>query len=201
MRGAEPRLFKDLDCPDGWWFAVSQLASNAAKFRTESTDRGEFARGPRRADQWTNPPTSFAGPRRRSAELPRHGAVILSMANRKRTRESLLNIVERSITAERLVTELETAFTVAGGPPKEMRMDNDPELVPKRCNTSARTRPGWFTFHPGFPGVNGHIESFSNRLRKESRHRNHWNTLFEARVVVGDFKHDTITDTAIPRWC
>ena len=32
------------------------------------------------------------------------------------TRESLLNIVERSITAERLVTELETAFTLAGGP-------------------------------------------------------------------------------------
>jgi hypothetical protein len=35
-----------------------------------------------------------------------------------------MNIVERSITAERLVTELETAFAVAGGPPKVLRMDN-----------------------------------------------------------------------------
>ena len=31
------------------------------------------------------------------------------------TRESLLNIVERSITAERLVTELKKAFDAAGG--------------------------------------------------------------------------------------
>src|SRR5260370_6762132 len=41
----------------------------------------------------------------------------------------LMNIVERSITAERLVTELETAFAVAGVPRKVLRMDNSPELV------------------------------------------------------------------------
>jgi hypothetical protein len=37
------------------------------------------------------------------------------------------------------------------------------------------------------------IESFNNRLRKECLNRNHWNTLFEARVVIGDFKaeHNT----------
>jgi putative transposase len=45
------------------------------------------------------------------------------------TRCSLMNIVERSITAERLVTELEAALTVAGGPPKILRMDHGPELV------------------------------------------------------------------------
>ena len=45
------------------------------------------------------------------------------------TRESLLNIVERSITAERLVDELEKVFAAAGGPPKVLRMDNGPELV------------------------------------------------------------------------
>ena len=31
---------------------------------------------------------------------------------------SLLHLVERSITAERLVTELEGVFTAAGDPPK-----------------------------------------------------------------------------------
>jgi putative transposase len=45
------------------------------------------------------------------------------------TRESLLNLVERSITAERLVTELKAVFAAAGGPPTVLRMDNDPELV------------------------------------------------------------------------
>jgi len=44
---------------------------------------------------------------------------------------------------------------------------------------------------------NGYIESFNNRLRRECLNRNHWNSLFEARVVIGDFKHEhnTATDT------
>ena len=40
------------------------------------------------------------------------------------------------------------------------------------------------------PWNNGYIESFNNRLRKECLNRNHWTTLFEARVVIGDFKDD-----------
>ena len=45
------------------------------------------------------------------------------------TRESLLNIVERSITGQRLVEELKTVFAAVGGPPTVLRMDNGPELV------------------------------------------------------------------------
>ena len=45
------------------------------------------------------------------------------------TRVSLLNIVERSITADRLVDELKTVFAAAGGPPKVLRMDNGPEFI------------------------------------------------------------------------
>jgi transposase InsO family protein len=45
------------------------------------------------------------------------------------TRESLLNIVDRSITGERLVEELKKVFAAVGGPPKVLRMDNGPELV------------------------------------------------------------------------
>jgi putative transposase len=41
---------------------------------------------------------------------------------------------------------------------------------------------------PDTPWNNGYIESFNNRLRKECLNRNHWTTLFEARVVIGDFK-------------
>ena len=42
---------------------------------------------------------------------------------------SLLHLVERSITAERLVVELEQVFAAAGGPPKSAAMDNGSELV------------------------------------------------------------------------
>jgi hypothetical protein len=38
-------------------------------------------------------------------------------------------LVERAITAERLVIELEDAFAAAGGPPKALRMDDGTELV------------------------------------------------------------------------
>ncbi|MEV4129305.1 hypothetical protein [Nocardia sp. NPDC049707] len=38
------------------------------------------------------------------------------------TRESLLHLVERSITAERLLAELQQVFTARGAPPKVLRM-------------------------------------------------------------------------------
>jgi Integrase core domain len=76
------------------------------------------------------------------------------------TRESLLNLVERSITAERLVTELAAVVAAVGGPPTVLRLDHGP---------------------PGCPWDNGYLESFNNRLRKECLDRNHWTTLFEAR--------------------
>ncbi len=53
---------------------------------------------------------------------------------------------------------------------------------------------------PGTPWNNGYIESFNNRLRKECLNRNHWNTLFEARVVIGDFKDEHNHRTAIRPW-
>jgi hypothetical protein len=45
------------------------------------------------------------------------------------TRESLLQLVERSITAERLIAELDTVFAAAGGPPTVLRMGKGPELI------------------------------------------------------------------------
>ncbi|NMD57138.1 transposase family protein [Tsukamurella columbiensis] len=45
------------------------------------------------------------------------------------TKQSVLNIVERSIDAPRLVRELEKAFTAAGGPPQVLRMDNGTDFI------------------------------------------------------------------------
>ncbi len=106
------------------------------------------------------------------------------------TRESLLHMVERSITAERLVTELDTVFAAAGGPPKVLRMDYGPEFISQALQQFCDGKVGTSYIPPVTPWNNGYIESFNNRLRKECLNRNHWNTLLEARVVIGDFKHE-----------
>jgi transposase InsO family protein len=106
------------------------------------------------------------------------------------TRVSLLHLVERSITAEWLVAELERVFVMAGGPPKVLRMDNGPELVSQALQRFCDGKVGLSYIPPGSPWDNGYIESFNNRLKRECLNRNHWNSLFEARVVIGDFKHE-----------
>lgn len=106
------------------------------------------------------------------------------------TRVSLLDMVERSITAELLVEELKKVFAAAGGPPRVLRMDNGPEFISQALQQFCNYRVGMSFIPPGTPWNNGHIESFNNRLRKECLNRNHWNTLLEARVVIGDFKAD-----------
>jgi putative transposase len=106
------------------------------------------------------------------------------------TRESLLHLVERSITAERLVAELEGVFAAAGGPPKVLRMDNGPELISQAVQQFCAGKVGLSYIPPGSPWDNGYIESFNNRLRKECLNRNHWTNLLEARVVIGDFRDE-----------
>jgi transposase InsO family protein len=69
------------------------------------------------------------------------------------TRESLLNLVERSITAERLVTELEDVFAAAGGPPMVLRMDNGPELVSQALQRFCGDKVGLSYIPPGLRGT------------------------------------------------
>jgi transposase InsO family protein len=79
------------------------------------------------------------------------------------TREPLMNIVERSIAAERLVTELETAFTLAGGPPKVLRMDNGPKLISHALQQFCENKPAWSTFRSAARGST----AISNRSTTE----------------------------------
>ncbi len=106
------------------------------------------------------------------------------------TRESLLHVVERSITAERLVAELEKVFAAAGGPPRVLRLDNGPEMISAALQQFCADRVGISYIPPGTPWNNGFVESFNRRLRTECLNRNHWTSLLEARVVIGDFKAD-----------
>ncbi|WP_454231480.1 IS3 family transposase [Mycolicibacterium fortuitum] len=114
---------------------------------------------------------------------------IASMVD-EHTRESLLNVVERSITGDRFVDELTKVFAATGGPPRVLRLDNGPEMISLALQQFCDGQLGLSYIPPGTPWNNGFIESFNNRLRKECLNRNHWNSLLEARVVIGDFKYE-----------
>ncbi|MFF0707025.1 IS3 family transposase [Gordonia sputi] len=118
-----------------------------------------------------------------------HKIKIASMVD-EHTRMSLLNIVDRSITAERLIEELEKVFAIWGGPPMVLRMDNGPEFISEALRAFCAGSVGISYIPPGTPWNNGFIESFNNRLRDECLNRNCWPTLLEARVVIADFKDD-----------
>ncbi len=79
------------------------------------------------------------------------------------TRLSLMNIVERSITAQRLTEELDKAFTLWDGPPLVLRMDNGPEFISHVLQQFCGDRIGIYYIPPGTPWNNGHIESFNQQ--------------------------------------
>ncbi|WP_420063345.1 integrase core domain-containing protein [Mycobacteroides chelonae] len=112
---------------------------------------------------------------------------IASMVD-EHARESLPHLVERSITGGRLVTELEKVFAAADGPLKVLRMDNGPQMISQVLQQFCQKKVGSSYIPPGTPRNNGYIEPTSNRLRRECLNGNHWNTLLEARLVIGDFK-------------
>jgi len=113
-------------------------------------------------------------------------AIKIALMIDEHTRVSLMHLVERSITADRLVAERKKVVTAAGGPPT----DNEPGFISQAPQQFCDGKFGMSYIPPGTPENNGNIESFNNRLRKECLNRNHWNILLEARAVVGDFKDE-----------
>ncbi|GFG75418.1 hypothetical protein MBOT_27830 [Mycobacterium botniense] len=69
-------------------------------------------------------------------------------------------------------------------------MDNGPEMISQALQQFCDGTVGLSYIPPGAPWDNAYIESFNSRLRKECLNRNHWTNLLEARVVIGDFKHE-----------
>jgi hypothetical protein len=75
----------------------------------------------------------------------------------ERARVSLLHLVERSITAELLVAELEGVLAAAGGPP---------ELVSQALQQFCIGTVGLSYIPPRTPSNDRYIESFNNRATK-----------------------------------
>ena len=76
-------------------------------------------------------------------------------------------MVERGITGEHLIAELDRLAGERGTYPAVLRCDNGPELA---CGAMADWAAGQVGLHfipPGEPWRNGYIESFNSRIRDE----------------------------------
>jgi putative transposase len=111
---------------------------------------------------------------------------IASMVD-EHTRESLLDLTERSITGNDLVTALKRVVAVRGVPVL-IRCDNGPELISNALQDFCVDQIGIRYIPPGEPWRNGYIESFNNRVRDECLNMNQWLTLLHAQVGITDFK-------------
>lgn len=105
------------------------------------------------------------------------------------TRECIGGLVERSITADRLVDELER-IVARRGLPTVLRCDNGPEFVSQALADWAKDMVGISYIPPGQPWRNGYVESFNSRIRDECLNLNSFYSLAHARVVIGDWKKD-----------
>lgn len=106
-------------------------------------------------------------------------------------REALEIVVERRIDADRTVDVLDHIVTRRGGPPSFIRCDNGPELTANALRDWCRfSQTGTSYIEPGSPWENPFVESFGSRLRDELLTTEQFNTLLEAQVLIGDWKHE-----------
>lgn len=105
------------------------------------------------------------------------------------TRECLGGLVDRSITGDWLIDELDRVAQLRGYP-TVLRCDNGPELACQAMADWAGDRIGLHFIPPGEPWRNGYVESFNARIRDECLNINLFWSLTHARVVIADWKTD-----------
>jgi putative transposase len=98
--------------------------------------------------------------------------------------------VERSITGESLIAELDRLAGQRGTYPTVLRCDNGPELACSAMSDWAHGQVGLHFIPPGEPWRNGYVESFNSRIRDECLNINSFWSLAQAGVVISDWKHD-----------
>ena len=107
------------------------------------------------------------------------------------SREELGGLVERRIDADRTVAALDDIVTKRGGAPEFIRCDNGPELTANALRDWCRfSGTGTSYIEPGSPWENPFVESFGSRLRGELLSVEQFDTLLEAQVMTGDWKHE-----------
>jgi len=106
------------------------------------------------------------------------------------TRECLSITVARRITAQDVIYQLGELF-LERGIPEHIRSDNGPEFTARAIRQWLRDL-GVKTLYiePGSPWENGYIESFNGKLRDELLSREIFTTLFEAQVLIENWRKD-----------
>ena len=105
-------------------------------------------------------------------------------------REALAMDVDRSITADDVITVFERLVAERGAP-GFVRMDNGPELIAWALRDWCRlTGTGTIYIEPGSPWENPWIESFNGRARDELLNITEFGSLTEARVIVEDWRNE-----------
>ena len=106
------------------------------------------------------------------------------------TRECLSITVARRITAQDVIYQLGELF-LERGIPEHIRSDNGPEFTARAIRQWLRDL-GVKTLYiePGSPWENGYIESFNGKLRDELLNVEIFTTLFEAQVLIENWRKD-----------
>lgn len=103
------------------------------------------------------------------------------------TRESLGRRLGRSITADAVVSVLEEARARRSAP-QYIRCDNGPELIAAAIRDWCHLHTiGTAYIEPGSPWQNPFVESFNGKARDELFAREIFDSVFEARVLYGDW--------------
>ncbi len=105
------------------------------------------------------------------------------------TGECLGGLVDRSVTGDDLISELDRIAAMRGYPAM-LRCDNGPELACAAMADWVGERVGLHFIPPSEPWRNGYIESFNSRVRDECLNINIFWSLPHARVVISDWKQD-----------
>jgi putative transposase len=104
------------------------------------------------------------------------------------TRECLAIHVGRKMDSNEVLYKLSELF-IEHGIPENIRSDNGPEFIAERLrkwlfNLCVNTA----FIEPGSPWENGYIESFNGKLRDELLNGEIFDTIFEAKVIIENWR-------------
>jgi len=104
------------------------------------------------------------------------------------TRKCLAIDVERRLRTDDVLYRLTELFK-AEGTPEYIRSDNGPEFTSSAVREwLGRLRVETLYIEPGSPWENGYIESFNGKLRDELLDREVFDTLWEAKVLIEQWR-------------
>ena len=106
------------------------------------------------------------------------------------TRECLSLLVSRKLKSQNVLDELSNLF-LTRGIPEYIRSGNGPEFTAKAVRGWIKSVGAKALFiEPGSPWENGYIESFNGKLRDELLNGEIFTTLFEAQVLIEDWRKE-----------